>query len=53
MTCEFPIEEQFKTQPSADKVMCTLFWDGKEVIIPDFPELNSNHCIMMLTKLKA
>ena len=56
-TCEFPIEEKFKTLPSAGKVMCTVFWDRKGVILLDFLELgqtiNSDHYIATLTKLKA
>jgi hypothetical protein len=52
-TFEFPI----KTQPSAGKVMCNVFWDRKGVILLDFLEprqtINSDHYITMLTKLKA
>ena len=46
-----------KTQPSAGKVMCVVFWDRKEVILLDFLELeqtiNSECYTAMLTKLKA
>ena len=47
-TCEFPIE---------DKVMCTVLWVWKGVILLDFLELRqtiSSDCyIMMLAELKA
>jgi len=56
-TCEFPIEKKFKTLPSAGKVMCTVFWDRKGVILLDFLEprqtINPDRYIVMLTKLKA
>ena len=43
--------------PSAGKVMCTVFWDRKEVILLDFFQprqtINSDHYIATLTKLKA
>ena len=32
----FPRPKQFKTQPSAGKVMATVFWDAKGVIMLDF-----------------
>jgi len=52
-----PLKEKFKTQPSAGKVMCSLFWSRKRAILLDFQDsaqtLNSDHYIMMLTKLKA
>ena len=31
-----PRPKQFKTQPSAGKVMATVFWDAKGVIMMDF-----------------
>jgi hypothetical protein len=31
-----PSKKKFKTQPSAGKVMCTIFWDRKHVILLDF-----------------
>ena len=31
-----PRPKKFKTQPSAGKVMATVFWDAKGVIILDF-----------------
>jgi len=43
--------------PSADKVMCNVFWDRKGVILLDFLEpgltINSDRYIRTLTKLKA
>ena len=32
----FPRPKKFKTQPSAGKVMATVFWDAKGVIMLDF-----------------
>jgi hypothetical protein len=56
-TCEFHIEETFKKLPSAGKVMCTVFWDRKAVILQDFLELtkpiNSDRYIATLIKAKA
>ena len=53
----FPSKKKFKMQPSADKVMCTLFWDSKGVILLDFLEprqtINCDHFTVMLTKLKT
>ena len=53
----FPLEKKFKTLPSAGKVMCTVFWYRKGVILLDFLEpgqtINSDHYITTLTKLKA
>ena len=37
-TCEFPIEENVKSLPSADKFMCIVFWVRKGVILLDFLE---------------
>ena len=33
-----PSKKKFKTLPSAVKVMCTVFWDRKGVILLDFLE---------------
>ena len=56
-TLNSPSKKEFKMQPSADKVMCTIFWDRKGVILLNFLELtqivNSDHYTMMLTKLNA
>ena len=55
VTYEFPIEE--KVQDAASKVMCTVFWDRKGVILLDILELgqtiNSDRHITTMTKLKA
>jgi len=52
-----PSKKKFKTLPSAGKVMCTVFWDRKGVILLDFLEpgqtINSDRYIATLTKLKA
>ena len=52
-----PSKKKFKMLPSAGKVMCTVFWDRKGVILLDFVEpgqtINSDHYIATLTKLKA
>jgi hypothetical protein len=52
-----PSKKKFNTLPSAGKVMCTVFWDRKGVILLDFLEpgltVNSDRYIMMLTELKA
>ena len=52
-----PSKKMFKTLPSAGKVMCTVFWDRKGVILLDFLEpgqnINSDRYIATLTKLKA
>jgi len=49
--------KKFKMLPSADKVMCNVFWDRKGVILLDFLEpgltINSDRYIRTLTKLKA
>ncbi|PNF14079.1 hypothetical protein B7P43_G02148 [Cryptotermes secundus] len=49
--------KKFKTQPSARKVMCTVFWDRRGVILLDFLEpgesVNSERYKTTLTKLKA
>ena len=55
MSWEHVKKKKLKTQPSADKVMCTFFWDKKEVILLDFLEpkqaINSERHIRPLTKL--
>jgi len=52
-----PSKKKFKTLPSAGKVMCTVFWDRKGVILLDFLEpgqtINSDPYIATMTKLKA
>lgn len=51
-----PPKTKFKRQPSAGKVMCTIFWDRKGVILLDFLEagttINSDRYVETLTKLK-
>ena len=37
-TCEFPIEEKVQDAALSSKVMCTVFWDRKGVILLDFLE---------------
>ena len=52
-----PLKEKFRMQPSVVKVMCTLFWHRKEVIILDFlksrQSTNSDHYTATLSKLRA
>jgi len=52
-----PSKKKFKMLPSVGKVMCTVFWDRKGVLLPDIPEpgytINSDCYITTLTKLKA
>ena len=52
-----PLKKEFNMLPSADEVMCTVFWDRKGVILLGFLEprqtINSDCFIAMLTKLKA
>ena len=31
-----PQPKKFRTQPSADKVMITVFWDSKGIILTDY-----------------
>ena len=54
-TCE--LKKKLKIQLTTGKVMCTLFWDRKGVILLDFLEarqtISSDHYFAMLTKLKA
>jgi len=57
VTCEFPIEENIQDAALVSKVMCTVIWDRKGVILLYFLEprqtINSDHYIATLTKLKA
>ena len=52
-----PSKKKFKTLLSVGKVMGTVFWARKGVILLDFLEpgqtINSDHYIVTLTKLKA
>jgi hypothetical protein len=52
-----PSKKKLKKQPSAVKVMCTVIWDWKGVILLDFVEpgktIDSDCYIMTLIKLKA
>ena len=52
-----PSKKKFKTLSSVSKVMCTVFWDRKGVILLDFPEpgqtINSDCYIATVTRLKA
>ena len=45
------LKKMFKMQLSASKVTCTVLWDRKEVILPDF--LEPDFYIAMLARLKA
>ena len=45
----FPAKKKFKTQASAGKVMCTVFWDFLE----PGATVNSDRYVETLTKLKA
>ena len=50
-------KKKFKTLLSAGKVICTVFWDRKAVIVLDFLEpgqtINSDLYVATMTKLKA
>jgi len=52
-----PSKEKFKALPSAGKVMCTVFWDRKGLILLDFlgpgQTINSDCYITTLPKLKT
>ena len=52
-----PSTKKFRSQRSAGKVMCTVFWDAQSIIFLDFLEpgatANSEGYIKALTKLKA
>ena len=41
-----PRPKKFKTQPSAGKVMATVFWDAQGVIMLDFLAKKSTLCII-------
>ena len=43
VTCEFPIKEKVKDEALSGKVMCTVFWDKKGVILLDFSGIQTNH----------
>jgi hypothetical protein len=52
-----PVAKKFKSQPSAGKMMLTLFWDMEDVILVHFTPkgktVNSqNYCNVLRTKLK-
>jgi hypothetical protein len=51
-----PVAKKFKSQPSAGKIMLTLFWDSGEIFVHFVPKcvtINSQNCCDMLrTKLK-
>lgn len=58
LTSELPMKKKFKILPSVGKVMLTVFWDHKSMILLDFLEpekiiINSDHHIMKLVKLKV
>ena len=52
-----PLKKKFEMQSSVVKVMCTVFWDRKGVLLLNFLEprqtINSDYYIMTLSKLKA
>ena len=41
-----PRPKKFKTQPSAGKVMATVFWDAKGVIMLDFLPKTTNWSVL-------
>ena len=49
--------KKFETLPSAGKVLCTVFWDTKGLVLQDSFEtgqtINSDSYIAMVTKVKA
>jgi len=53
----YPSKKKFKMQPSAGKVIFSVFWARKAMIFLDLMELrqtiNSAHPIVILTKLKT
>ena len=53
----YPSKKKFKMQPSAGKVIFSVFWARKAMIFLDLMELrqtiNSDHPIVILTKLKT
>ena len=56
-TCEFLIKGKVLNGSSVDKMMYTVFWDRKQVVLLDFLEtrqaINSDYHNTMLTELKA
>ena len=54
---EFPRPKKFKTQPSVGKVMATVFWDAKGVIMLDFlpkrSTINGMYYANLLYKLRT
>jgi histone-lysine N-methyltransferase SETMAR len=52
-----PSKKKLKMLPSVGKVICTVFWDRKGLILLDFLKprqtINSDRYIVMLAKLKA
>ena len=52
-----PTKKKFRSQRSADKVMCTVIWDAQGIILLDFLKpgatVNFEHYIKPLIKLKA
>ena len=53
----YPKPKDFKTQPSAGKVMTTVFWDAKGVIILDFlpkrSAITGVHHVNLLDQLRT
>jgi hypothetical protein len=52
-----PLAKKFKSQPSAGKIMLTLFWDMKGAILVHFTPKgetvdSQNYCDVLRTKLK-
>ena len=41
-----PRPKKFKTQPSAGKVIATVFWDAHGVIMLDFLAKYNNRCVL-------
>ena len=52
-----PRQKKFKTKPSAGKVMATVFWDAKGIIMLDFLPKRSTitgvYCANLLDKLRT
>jgi hypothetical protein len=52
-----PTKKKFKTKHSAGKVICTVFWDQKGVILVNFLEqgltINAARYVETLKKLKS
>ena len=51
-----PVVKKFKTQPSAKKILLTLFWDARRVYVTDYLErgasVNSTQYIKTLKHLR-